>query len=58
MQGGTYAGPAPAKMPERLVELDFPGYAVGGLAVGEPHELSCEMATAAAGGLPADGRAT
>jgi len=28
---------------EQLLELDFPGYAVGGLAVGEPHELTCEM---------------
>jgi queuine tRNA-ribosyltransferase len=24
---------------ERLVELDFPGYAIGGLSVGEPHEI-------------------
>jgi len=28
---------------QQLVELDFPGYAVGGLAVGEPHEMTCEM---------------
>ena len=27
----------------QFVELDFPGYAVGGLAVGEPHEVTCEM---------------
>jgi queuine tRNA-ribosyltransferase len=27
----------------QLLELDFPGYAVGGLAVGEPHEITCEM---------------
>jgi queuine tRNA-ribosyltransferase len=27
----------------QLLELDFPGYAVGGLAVGEPHETTCEM---------------
>src|SRR5229473_1740600 len=27
----------------QLLELDFPGYAVGGLAVGEPHALTCEM---------------
>jgi len=27
----------------QLLELEFPGYAVGGLAVGEPHELTCEM---------------
>jgi queuine tRNA-ribosyltransferase len=28
---------------ERLVELDFPGYAIGGLSVGEPKELYREM---------------
>ncbi|WP_067930786.1 tRNA guanosine(34) transglycosylase Tgt [Alicyclobacillus kakegawensis] len=28
---------------ETLVELDFPGYAVGGLSVGEPKELMYEM---------------
>ena len=27
----------------QLLEMDFPGYAVGGLAVGEPHTLTCEM---------------
>ena len=37
-----------------LVDLDFPGYAIGGLAVGEPHALSCEMAAAAAEELPED----
>ena len=26
-----------------LVELDFPGYAVGGLSVGEPKDLMCEV---------------
>ena len=28
---------------ERLVEMDFDGYAIGGLAVGEPRELTREM---------------
>jgi len=28
---------------ERLVEMDFDGYAVGGLSVGEPRELTLEM---------------
>jgi len=28
---------------ERLIELDFPGYAIGGLAVGEPKENMLEM---------------
>lgn len=27
----------------QLLEIDFPGYAIGGLAVGEPHEVTCEM---------------
>lgn len=27
----------------QLLELDFPGYAIGGLAVGEPHGVTCEM---------------
>jgi queuine tRNA-ribosyltransferase len=35
-----------------LVALDFPGYAIGGLAVGEPHELSCEIAGETAACLP------
>lgn len=28
---------------ERLLELDFPGYAIGGLSVGEPRELTREI---------------
>ncbi|MHB1023160.1 MAG: tRNA guanosine(34) transglycosylase Tgt [Acidobacteriaceae bacterium] len=28
---------------ERLVEMDFPGYAIGGLAVGEPRDKTREM---------------
>jgi queuine tRNA-ribosyltransferase len=35
-----------------LVNLDFPGYAIGGLAVGEPHELSFEIAGETAACLP------
>jgi queuine tRNA-ribosyltransferase len=53
VQGGTYAD-LRRENAQRLVELEFPGYAVGGLAVGEPHELTCEAATAAAEVLPAD----
>ena len=37
----------------QLLELDFPGYAVGGLAVGEPHEVTCEMAAEVTALLPA-----
>jgi queuine tRNA-ribosyltransferase len=36
----------------QLLELDFPGYAVGGLAVGEPHETTCEMTAEVAALLP------
>ena len=38
----------------QLLELDFPGYAIGGLAVGEPHAVTCEMTDMAAELLPAD----
>src|SRR4029077_265012 len=38
----------------QIVDLDFPGYAVGGLAVGEPHALSCEMAAVSTEELPKD----
>jgi queuine tRNA-ribosyltransferase len=38
----------------QLVDLDFPGYAVGGIAVGEPHALSCEMTAVATEELPKD----
>ena len=39
---------------DALVELDFPGYAIGGLAVGESHAVTCEMTQVAASRLPAD----
>ncbi len=38
----------------QLVDLDFPGYAVGGIAVGEPHALSTEMVSYATEILPKD----
>jgi queuine tRNA-ribosyltransferase len=37
---------------QQLLELDFPGYAVGGLAVGEPHETTCEMTAEVTALLP------
>jgi queuine tRNA-ribosyltransferase len=43
VQGATFADLRRASA-RQLVDLDFPGYAVGGLAVGEPHEVTCEMA--------------
>ncbi|HET6569222.1 MAG TPA: tRNA guanosine(34) transglycosylase Tgt [Rhodothermales bacterium] len=37
---------------ERLVEMDFPGYAVGGLSVGEPAEQMYEMVDVVCAVLP------
>ncbi len=37
---------------QQLLALDFPGYAVGGLAVGEPHEVTCEMTAEVTALLP------
>ena len=53
VQGGTHVD-LRRESARQLVDLDFPGYAVGGLAVGEPHALSCEMAAIAAAELPSD----
>lgn len=39
---------------ERLVEMDFPGYAIGGLSVGEPRELTREIIEATLPLLPSD----
>ncbi len=39
---------------ERLVEMDFPGYAIGGLSVGEPRELTREMIATTLPLLPTD----
>ncbi len=38
----------------RTVELDFPGYAIGGLSVGEPRALTREMVAATLPELPGD----
>jgi len=38
----------------QLLEFDFPGYAVGGLAVGEPHATTCEMTGEVTTLLPRD----
>src|SRR5262249_56452054 len=53
VQGGTYRE-LPRQYAEQLLELDSPGYGVGGLAVGEPHALTCEMAAEVTARLPAD----
>jgi queuine tRNA-ribosyltransferase len=53
VQGGTHAD-LRCECARQLVDLDFSGYAVGGLAVGEPHALTCEMTAAATSELPGD----
>lgn len=53
VQGATFAD-LRRESARQLVDLDFPGYAVGGLAVGEPHELTGEMTAEAVRLLPAD----
>jgi queuine tRNA-ribosyltransferase len=39
---------------ERTVEIGFPGYAIGGLSVGEPRELTREVVESTLQHLPAD----
>ena len=42
VQGGMYPD-LRRRSAEELIDLDFPGYAVGGLSVGEPKDLMYEM---------------
>ena len=51
VQGATFADLRRASA-QQLLEIDFPGYAVGGLAVGEPHSVTCEMTAEATSLLP------
>jgi queuine tRNA-ribosyltransferase len=53
VQGGTYAD-LRRESAERLVEMDFDGYAIGGLSVGEPRELTRETIAEVLPLLPAD----
>ncbi len=53
VQGGTHAA-VRRENADALVELNFPGYAIGGLAVGESHAITCEMAGIVAPRLPSD----
>jgi queuine tRNA-ribosyltransferase len=52
VQGGGYLDLRRDNADE-IMACDFPGYAIGGLAVGEPHDLSYEVAAATAARLPA-----
>lgn len=53
VQGGMYAD-LRRESAERLVEMDFPGYAIGGLAVGEPRDVTREMIARTLEYLPKD----
>jgi queuine tRNA-ribosyltransferase len=53
VQGGMFADLRTA-CAEELLGLGAPGYAIGGLSVGEPRELSLEMASVSAALLPED----
>ena len=53
VQGGMYPE-LRRESAERLVEMDLPGYAIGGLSVGEPRELTREIIAATLPLLPAD----
>jgi queuine tRNA-ribosyltransferase len=53
VQGGMYAD-LRRESAERLVEMDLPGYAIGGLAVGEPREVTREMIARTLEHLPKD----
>lgn len=51
VQGGTYLD-LRKQAAEELLEIDFPGYAVGGVSVGEPDELKFEVLEQALQFLP------
>ena len=53
VQGGMYRDLRRESV-ERLVEMDFDGYAIGGLSVGEPRELTMEIIAEVLPLLPAD----
>jgi queuine tRNA-ribosyltransferase len=51
VQGATFAD-LRRESARQLLDIDFPGYAVGGLAVGEPHATTCEMTAEVTALLP------
>ncbi len=53
VQGGMYPD-LRKECAERLAEMDFPGYAIGGLSVGEPRSLTRDIVASALEHLPAD----
>jgi queuine tRNA-ribosyltransferase len=53
VQGGAHAA-LRRDNADALVDLDFPGFAIGGLAVGEAHAVTCEMTQIVTSRLPAE----
>lgn len=53
VQGGMYPD-LRRESAQRLVDMDFPGYAIGGLAVGEPRDVTREMIALTLEHLPRD----
>ncbi|HEY3704968.1 MAG TPA: tRNA guanosine(34) transglycosylase Tgt [Terracidiphilus sp.] len=53
VQGGMYRD-LRKQSAEQLMEMDFDGYAIGGLSVGEPRELTLEMISEVLPMLPRD----
>ncbi len=51
VQGGMYPD-LRRECAEKLVEMDFPGYAIGGLSVGEPRDITYEVVNATIPHLP------
>ena len=51
VQGGMYED-LRRENAQELAQMNFPGYAIGGLAVGEPHEISRQIAASTADELP------
>jgi queuine tRNA-ribosyltransferase len=53
VQGGAHRA-LRRKCADDMVALEFPGYAIGGLAVGESHQTTCEMTAEVTSRLPAN----
>ena len=54
IQQGSTSEPLRRESSERLLEIGFDGYAIGGLAVGEGHEAMCEVLDYAPAMLPSE----
>lgn len=53
VQGGMYED-LRRESAKQITDIDFPGYAIGGLSVGEPRELMCEVMDYTVDLLPKD----